>query len=156
MKFIKLAIFFIISFLASYIILRTFSQPVFKVKASAEILGYTTPPVAVYYYIGGSFLVGLFIGLSVAVYYLITLSAKSLKKTKQIQALEKEVHSLHEYTSKQEKESQKSVEKDEISGKTSHTVPHNAQADKKNVNSYEIIEEPQDIDLEDYRDNHKY
>lgn len=94
MKFLRLSIFFLISFTISFILLRTFSQEVFKAAVPARILGYSTPTIPIYFFIAGSFILGLFIGLLVAVYYFITTKAESLKKSKKIKELTKEVDFL--------------------------------------------------------------
>ena len=91
MKLIKWILIFILAFIASFILIITFSQPVFKETASARIVGYVTPDIPVYYYIVGAFAFGLLIGMGVAVYNFITGSAESIKKSRRIRELEREV-----------------------------------------------------------------
>lgn len=96
MKILKWVLFFLIAFTISFILLRTFSQDVFKQKASAIILGYTTPEISIYYYVAGSFIIGFCIGLAAVINNFITSTAGSFKKSKKIKELEKEVDFLND------------------------------------------------------------
>ncbi len=96
MNFLKWSLFFLVSFAISFILISTFSQDVFKEIVPARILWYATPSIPIYYYITGSFFAGLFIGLFVAVYNYFTSTANSLKKSRRIKDLEKEVDLLSE------------------------------------------------------------
>ncbi len=94
MKLLKWGIFFIFAFVVSFIILRTFSQDVFKEAVPARLLGNETPAIPIYMYIAGAFTLGLLIGLFVAVYNFVTSASDSFKKSKRLKELEKEVDFL--------------------------------------------------------------
>ncbi len=85
-----------ISFLCSWVLITTFSQDVFRTAVPARILTYTTPPIPMYGYVMGAFFVGLFLGVFMAIYNYISLSAKTRKKGKTIKAMEKEIEGLKE------------------------------------------------------------
>lgn len=94
MKILKWVLIFLIAFTISFILLHTFSQPVFKHKASAIILRYTAPAIPIYWYVAGSFVIGFLIGLAAVINNFITSTAGSFKKSKKIKELEKEVDFL--------------------------------------------------------------
>ena len=96
MKILKWVLFFLIAFIISFILLRTFSQDVFKQEASAIIIGYTSPQIPIYYYVAGSLIVGFCIGLAAVINNFITSTAGSFKKSKKIKELEKEIDLLRE------------------------------------------------------------
>ena len=96
MKFVKWGIFFLLAFLISFILLRTFSQEPFRQIAPARILGYRTSEIAIYYFVAGAFGIGLIIGLFVAVYNYIAFTADGLKKSNHIKDLEKQVDFLND------------------------------------------------------------
>lgn len=91
MKIIKWGLFFIVAFLVSFALLRTFSQDVFKQFASARAFGYVSAPVPLYYFVAIAFLTGLGIGLITALYNYIRGSAALYKKMKHIKELEEEL-----------------------------------------------------------------
>jgi hypothetical protein len=95
-KLIKWGIFFIFAFTASFILLRTFSQPIFKESAPALVLGWITPAIPLYLYIAGGFVTGLALGLIAAAYNYISSTATIYAKSKRIRELEKEVDNLSE------------------------------------------------------------
>lgn len=97
MKVLKWVLLFLIAFTISFILLRTFSQPIFQQKASAWILGYTTPAIALYWYVAGSFIIGFLIGLAAVINNVITSITGSMKKSKRIKELEKELDFLSEH-----------------------------------------------------------
>lgn len=94
MKVLKWVLFFLIAFTISFILLRTFSQDIFKHKASAIIIRYTAPAIPIYWYVAGSFIIGFLIGLAAVINNFITSTAGSFKKSKRIKELEKEVDFL--------------------------------------------------------------
>ncbi len=94
MKLLKWSVFFIFAFVVSFIILRTFSQDVFKEAVPARVLGNETPAIPIYIYIAGAFTLGLVIGLFVAVYNFVTGASEGFKKSKRIKELEKELDFL--------------------------------------------------------------
>lgn len=79
MRFMKWTLFFAVSFVAAWIIIFTFIQEPFQTLVPAKLLYYTTPPVPIYYYLAGSFVLGLGIGLGVAIYNFISLSMQLRK-----------------------------------------------------------------------------
>ena len=91
MKLIKWGIFFLLAFLISFVLLRTFSQEAFRQTAPARILGYLTPQIPIYTFIAGAFITGLLIGLCIVVYTYITFTAEGIRKSKRINELEKQV-----------------------------------------------------------------
>jgi len=81
MKFFKGATVFAIAFAAAWVIIFTFIQTPFQQTVPAKLLWYQTPPYPIYYYLIGSFVLGLLIGLGAAGYsYLAT--AMQLRKQK--------------------------------------------------------------------------
>jgi len=93
-KFVKWGIFFVLAFLISFILLRTFSQEAFRQVAPARILGYRTPEIPIYYFIAGAFLIGLGIGLVVAIYNYITATAEKLKQSRIIKDQDRRIEEL--------------------------------------------------------------
>ncbi|MFW6254738.1 MAG: LapA family protein [Chitinivibrionales bacterium] len=96
MRFAKWAIFFALSFICSWILITTFSQEVFRTPVEAKIITYETPPIPLYGYVLGAFAVGLLLGLFMAIYNYITLSAKNRRKNKRMKTLEKELQDSRE------------------------------------------------------------
>lgn len=94
MKLLKWGVFFVFAFVVSFIILRTFSQDVFKEAVPARILGNQTPAIPIYIYIAAAFVVGLIIGFFVVVYNFVTSASENYKKSKRIKELEKELDFL--------------------------------------------------------------
>lgn len=94
MRIFKWALFFVFSFAVSFILIMTFSQASFKQAVPGRIFTYITPAIPIYYYILGSFLIGLLLGLFVAFYNFITSIPGSFKKSKKIKKLEKDVDFL--------------------------------------------------------------
>ncbi len=99
MKLLKWGFFFLFAFTVSFILLRTFSQDVFKETVPARILGYTTPAIPIYFYIAGSFIIGLVLGLIALVYNFVTSTADTIKKSRRVKELEKEVDFLSDQLS---------------------------------------------------------
>jgi uncharacterized membrane protein YciS (DUF1049 family) len=93
-KFVKWGLFFLLAFIVSFILLRTFSQEAFRQIAPGRVLGYRTPEIPIYYFIAGAFAIGLFIGLFIAIYNYIAFTAEGIKKSKRIKDLEKQVDFL--------------------------------------------------------------
>lgn len=104
MKLIKWILIFTFAFVVSFLLLRTFSQEVFKATASAHIFGYTTPEIPIYYYIAGAFGIGLGLGILIAFYNFITSRLELHAKTKQIRDLEHECETLRTQQPAPEKE----------------------------------------------------
>ena len=90
MAFIKWAIVFVISFAIAFIIIVNFSKPEFGVLVPAWFFFYQTKPHPVWVYVSCALGLGLLVGFSVAVYYLVTLKATIYKKDRQIKKLESE------------------------------------------------------------------
>jgi RsiW-degrading membrane proteinase PrsW (M82 family) len=90
MGFIKWAIVFVISFAIAFIIIVNFSKPEFGVLVPAWFFFYQTKPHPVWVYVSCALGLGLLVGFSVAVYYLVTLKAAIYKKDRQIKKLESE------------------------------------------------------------------
>jgi uncharacterized membrane protein YciS (DUF1049 family) len=90
MKFLKWSLFFVASFLISWILITTFSQEAFRQPVSARVFAYQTIAIAIYWYVIGAFAAGLLIGLFVAVYNYINCSTRLRKRNRQIRALEEE------------------------------------------------------------------
>jgi hypothetical protein len=90
MGFIKWVIAFVISFAIAFIIIVNFSKPEFSVLVPAWVFFYQTKPHPVWVYVSGALGLGLLAGLSVAVYYVVTLRAAIFKKDRQIKKLESE------------------------------------------------------------------
>jgi uncharacterized membrane protein YciS (DUF1049 family) len=93
-RFLKWALFFVLSFVVSWILITTFSQYQFRTSAPILVVTYQTPAIPLYYYPVATFAIGLAIGLTVAVYNYITLRAKIFQKNKQHKQLESEVEAL--------------------------------------------------------------
>jgi TolA-binding protein len=100
MKFVKWGIFFAVAFVISFILLRTFSQEAFRQAAPARILGYRSPEIPIYYFIAGSFLIGLGIGLFIAIYNYITHTAENMKKSRKIKDMEKQLDTMNDKIAK--------------------------------------------------------
>lgn len=100
MKLLKWGVVFLSSFFISFILIQTFSQDAFKELAPGRIIKFTTPSIPIYWYIIGSFLTGLCVGLIVAFYNFITSTSTSFRKSRRIKELEKDV----DYLSDQNKE----------------------------------------------------
>ncbi len=94
MKFLKWSLFFLFSFAVSWILISTFSQEEFSKEAPGVIFVYSTPSIPIYFYVAGAFLLGLLIGLMVAVFNYISLSSKGSRKSRKIKSLEKEITKL--------------------------------------------------------------
>ncbi len=90
MKFLKWSLFFLFSFAVSWILISTFSQDEFSKDAPGVIFVYSTPSIPIYIYVAGAFLLGLLIGLTVAVFNYISLTARGSRKSRQIKSLEKD------------------------------------------------------------------
>ena len=90
MKFLKWSLFFLFSFAVSWILIATFSQEEFSKDAPGVIFIYSTPSIPIYFYVAGAFLLGLLIGLTVALFNYISLSTKGSRKARQIKSLEKD------------------------------------------------------------------
>jgi len=91
MKVFKWLVLFAIAFLTAWILIFTFNQDPFKAKVPAQVLLYKTPPVAIYIYLTGAFLVGLLVGLWVAIYNYVTLKSKLSRATKKLSSTEHEL-----------------------------------------------------------------
>lgn len=91
MRVVKWLVVFGVAFLAAWILIFTFTQPQFKVTASARILTYYTPQIPIYLYVAGAFGLGLLIGLAVAFYYYVSSQGQIRKCKKQIRVLEEDV-----------------------------------------------------------------
>jgi uncharacterized membrane protein YciS (DUF1049 family) len=87
MRFLKAALIFLASFVVAWIIIFTFIQEPFHHPAPAKVLWYESPPFPIYYYVVGTFLVGLLIGIIMSAYYYITLSVTIAKKDRELRAL---------------------------------------------------------------------
>ena len=92
MKFIKWTVFFSVSFAISWVIIVTFAQPEFQLKASIAFLFITLPPMSMFIYIIGAFFTGLVLGLFIAAYYFFKFSTKLRKKEKELKKINKALH----------------------------------------------------------------
>jgi len=101
MKLTKMTIFATLVALVSIIMFTTFSQDAFTTPVSANILFYKTTPIPVLYYIAGTFIFGLIIGIVVAIneHFVMAKNYKALKK--EFDNYKKEVES-RELTSNEE------------------------------------------------------
>ncbi|MCX7726423.1 MAG: LapA family protein [Chitinispirillaceae bacterium] len=94
MKVLKIILIFVFAFLFSWVLIFTFTQEQFKQLASVKLISYSSPPIAVYWYVIIAFGIGLLLGLISTVYYFFTLSSKLYSKNKEIKALEEKVAAL--------------------------------------------------------------
>ena len=99
MKLAQWSLFFIISFLISFILIKTFSQDVFHQSVAAKIIWFSPPAIPIYWYIGGAFASGFCIGLMVIIYNFFRHARKTFAKNKKIKELENEIET---YKSKYE------------------------------------------------------
>ena len=78
----KMTIYGVVIALLTLIAFMTFTQEAFVTPVSAKILMYKTPEIPVIYYITGAFILGLLIGLFVAIstHFKLTKEIKLLKK----------------------------------------------------------------------------
>ncbi len=90
MKILKWGLFFIASFLISWILITTFSQEQFRQAVSARVFTYRTIAIPIYWYVAGAFAAGLLIGLFVAVYNYINLKHQLRKQNRVLRTLEEE------------------------------------------------------------------
>jgi hypothetical protein len=91
MAFAKWAIVFAAAFCAAFVIIVTFSQAPFKQPVPAMLFSYQTKPLAIYWYVIIALGTGLAVGLAVALYTWIDLTASLLKKNKTIKELEEKL-----------------------------------------------------------------
>jgi uncharacterized membrane protein YciS (DUF1049 family) len=94
LRIIKWTLFFLFSFVVSWILIITFSQEAFKAAVPVRAFMYTTKAFPIYHYIIASFVIGLILGLLVAAYYFIMLNTRLAKKGKQIKNLEQTLQEL--------------------------------------------------------------
>ncbi|MBN1983284.1 MAG: hypothetical protein JW795_17240 [Chitinivibrionales bacterium] len=91
MKFVRWAFIFGFSFFLSFVLIMTFSQQPFHQKVAARIIGLSPPAIAIYWYVGAAFIVGLGIGLMVAAYYFFVFSSQIRRQNKTIRELEEQI-----------------------------------------------------------------
>lgn len=94
MKILKFILIFIFAFLFSWVLIFTFTQEQFKQLASVKLISYSSPPIAVYWYVIIAFGIGLLLGLISTIYYFFTLNMKLYSKNKEIKALEEKIIAL--------------------------------------------------------------
>ena len=94
MRLLKWTVFFIVSFFISWVVISTFSQIAFTMKAPARIIFYKTPEIPIYRFIFGAFLLGLIIGLIIAAYNFVYLKTRGMKQSRELHALQDEVSKL--------------------------------------------------------------
>ncbi len=94
MRLLKWTVFFIVSFFISWVVIATFSQVEFTMKAPARIILYTTPEIPIYWFTAGAFFLGLIIGLAVAAYNFVFLKTRGSKQSHEMRAIEDEVAKL--------------------------------------------------------------
>jgi hypothetical protein len=94
MRLLKWTAFFVVSFFISWVVIGTFSQVEFRMKAPARIIMYTTAQIPIYYFIVGAFLLGLGLGLAVAAYNFISLKARSFKTNGEARRQDEEIARL--------------------------------------------------------------
>ena len=102
MRFLKWALFAIVIFAVAWTIFATLNQEPFQEPVAARILRYQTPAVAVKYYLVVAFFGGLAIGLAIAIYYYVTLSAKLYKRNKTVKELTQRNRLLEEQVAERE------------------------------------------------------
>jgi uncharacterized membrane protein YciS (DUF1049 family) len=93
-RLLKWTLFFAVSFVVSWILITTFSQWQFQTGAPVRIVTYQTREFPLYFYAAATFLIGLTIGLSMAVYNYVTLQARLRGKAKEARRLEEQVAGL--------------------------------------------------------------
>ena len=94
MKKIKWIAISILIIAISIILYQTFTQEIFTKKISLLIFVYETPEIPIYFYVLGAFLIGLLIGLFIAVYNFFTYKSDQHKNKKKILQLEKDIEYL--------------------------------------------------------------
>lgn len=102
MRFLKWSLFAVVIFAVAWTVFATLNQAPFQTPVAARILRYQTPPVAVKYYLVVAFFGGLAIGVGIAVYYYITLSARLYKRNKTVKELSKQNRMLEEQVAEKE------------------------------------------------------
>lgn len=94
MNLLKWVLLFAFAFVVAWVLIFTFTQPPFAEGVPAKIFAYRTPPIPVYVYVTGAFVIGLILGGLVAVYNYITGGMKVHKLNKRVRALESELADL--------------------------------------------------------------
>jgi uncharacterized membrane protein YciS (DUF1049 family) len=90
MRMIKWFLFFGIAFAFSWVLIFTFMQEPFRAMVTAKVLWYQSKPYPIYYFVLGSFTIGLLVGIVLLLYNFIFLNVQLHRANKRIRELEEQ------------------------------------------------------------------